>query len=103
MPDTPSNNRFVVIARDGLKLRGGPSIDFGVVRTIPTGTVVNVLSRENMWALVDLEGDGKADGFMSLPFLRPVDTEGAAVIVHVNDAEIFRCDECAPEDLPEDA
>jgi hypothetical protein len=78
MPDTPSNNRFVVIARDGLKLRGGPSIDFGVVRTIPTGTVVNVLSRENMWALVDLEGDGKADGFMSLPFLRPVDTEGAA-------------------------
>jgi Bacterial SH3 domain len=78
MPDTPSNNRFVVIARDGLKLRGGPSIDFGVVRTIPTGTVVNVLSRENMWALVDLEADGKADGFMSLPFLRPVDTEGAA-------------------------
>ena len=37
MPDTPSNNRFVVIARDGLKLRGGPSIDFGVVRTIPEG------------------------------------------------------------------
>jgi hypothetical protein len=81
MPDTPSNNRFVVIARDGLKLRGGPSIDFGVVRTLPEGTVVNVLSRENMWALVDLEGDGKADGFMNLPFLRPVDTEGAAATV----------------------
>jgi len=32
-----------------------------------------------------------------------VDTEGAAVIVHVNDAEIFRCEECAPEDLPENA
>ena len=31
-----------------------------------------------------------------------VDTEGAAVIVHVNDAEIFRCEECAPED-PENA
>jgi len=81
MPDTPSNNRFVVIARDGLKLRGGPSIDFGVVRTIPAGTIVNVLSRENMWALVDLEGDGKADGFMNLPFLRPVDAEGGAATV----------------------
>ena len=32
-----------------------------------------------------------------------VDTEGAAVIVHVNDAEIFRCEECAPEDIPENA
>ena len=32
-----------------------------------------------------------------------VDTEGAAVIVHVNDAEIFRCEECAPEDLLENA
>jgi hypothetical protein len=33
-----------------------------------------------------------------------VDTEGAAVIVHVNDDEIFRCEQCAPEDdLPEEA
>ncbi|MFG3596477.1 M15 family metallopeptidase [Bradyrhizobium sp. RDI18] len=65
-----SGNRFVVIARDGLKLRSGPSTEFGVVRTIAAGTAVNVLSRHDMWALVDLEGDGKADGFMSFPFLR---------------------------------
>ncbi len=32
-----------------------------------------------------------------------VDSEGAALIVHVNDAEIFRYDECAPEDIPEEA
>jgi hypothetical protein len=67
------NNRFVVIARDGLKLRTGPSQDFGVVRTIPEGTVVNLLSREGQWGLVDLQGDAKADGFMNLPFLRAVD------------------------------
>jgi hypothetical protein len=68
-----SNNRFIVIARDGLKLRSGPSVDFGSIRTIPEGTTVHVLSREGMWALVDLEGDGRADGFMNLPFLRAVD------------------------------
>ena len=67
MADT---SRFVVIARDGLRLRSGASQDAGVIRTIPEGTVVNVLSREGTFALVDLEGDGKADGFMSLPFLR---------------------------------
>jgi hypothetical protein len=65
--------RFVVIARDGLKLRSGPSQDFSVIRTLPEGTVVNVLSQQDGFALVDLEGDGKADGFMSLPFLRSVD------------------------------
>ncbi len=81
MPDTPSPNRFIVIARDGLKLRSGPSIDFSVVRTIPEGTIVNVLSRQDMWALVDLEGDGKADGFMNLPFLRAVDMSAAPPVL----------------------
>lgn len=69
------SNRFVVIARDGLKLRSGPSTDFDVIRTLAEGTIVNVLSREGVWALVDLEGDGKADGFMSLPFLRAMDSD----------------------------
>ena len=75
------NNRLVVIARDGLRLRSGPSIEFNVIRTLPEGTVVNVLSREGpngMWSLVDLEGDGRADGFMSSPFLRPADAPALA-------------------------
>src|SRR5436190_959523 len=71
-------SRFVVIARGGLKLRGGPSLDFDAIRTVPEGTVVNVLSQQDGFALVDLEGDGKADGFMSLPFLRSVDAEPAS-------------------------
>jgi hypothetical protein len=73
----PDKNHFIVNARDGLKLRSGPSTDFTVIRTIPEGTPVNVLSREGMWAVVDLEGDGKADGFMNLPFLRPADADAA--------------------------
>jgi hypothetical protein len=65
----------VVIARDGLRLRSGPSDTAAIVRTLPLGTRVNVLSREGQWALVDLEGDGRADGFMFLAFLKPVSDE----------------------------
>ena len=77
--------RFVVIARDGLKLRGGPSQDFPVKRTLPSGTLVHVLGREGLWALVDLEGDGQADGFMNAPFLRAADApaEAAAPVAAV--------------------
>jgi hypothetical protein len=69
-------NRFVVISRDGLRLRSGPSLDAGVIRTLPVDTPVIVLSREGpngLWAMVDLEGDGRADGFVNFPFLRSVD------------------------------
>ena len=34
------SNQFVVIARGGLKLRGGPSKEFDVVRLVPEDTVV---------------------------------------------------------------
>jgi hypothetical protein len=76
---TDTDNRFVVIARSGLKLRGGPGQDFDTLRTLPEGTVVNVISREGLWGLVDLEGDGKADGFMSLPFLRALEADSGGV------------------------
>jgi Bacterial SH3 domain len=75
--DESTGNRFVVIARDGLKLRAGPSTDFNALRTLPAGTMVTVLSREGMWGLVDLEGDGRADGFVNLPFLRAADSAPA--------------------------
>ncbi|HKX90826.1 MAG TPA: M15 family metallopeptidase [Sphingomicrobium sp.] len=64
----------VVIARDGLKLRAGPGLSFGTVRSYPRGTIVHVLAREGEWALVDLQGDGGADGFMFHAFLRPTGT-----------------------------
>jgi hypothetical protein len=80
VPDASTSNRFIVIARDGLRLRAGPSTDFNVLRTLPVDTVVTVLSREGMWGLVDLEGDGRADGFASLPFLRAVDSGPAAAL-----------------------
>jgi hypothetical protein len=61
-----------VIAREGLRLRSGPSTSSDVIRVVPVGTQVNVLARADGWALVDFFGDGLADGFMSAAFLRPV-------------------------------
>ena len=83
MPDASTSSRFVIIARGGLKLRSGPSTDFISIRTLAEGTIVNVLSREGIWSLVDLEGDGRADGFVNSPFLRPVDEAISSGLVDI--------------------
>lgn len=64
--------RFRVTARSGLRLRAGPSTDFDIVTVMPLGTTVFVLAREAAWAQVDLQGDGRADGFAHASFLEPI-------------------------------
>lgn len=88
MAEESSSDRFVVIARDGLRLRSGPSQDFGVIRLVAEDTTVHLLGREGLWGLVDLEGDGKADGFLSLPFLRPVDAAPGATTITIGLGDI---------------
>jgi uncharacterized protein YgiM (DUF1202 family) len=61
--------RSKVIAREGLRLRGGPGSEFPVFRVVAFGTIVDVLRKDDRWALVDLEGDGRADGHMHASFL----------------------------------
>lgn len=84
----------VVNARDGLRLRSTPGQTGAVLRTVAFGTRVNVLSRTDDWALVDLQGDGRADGFMFLAFLRQVDDvpppSPASVLVGVGSDELAR-------------
>lgn len=63
---------YVVTARSGLNLRGGPGTDFSINDTISFGTEVNVLAfmgDEDAWALADLQGDGGLDGFLYAEFL----------------------------------
>lgn len=65
---------YIVVARDGLRLRGGPGVEFGVITTLKEGTVLTVLDLHgagNAWARVDLEGDGLVDGFVFSAFLEP--------------------------------
>ena len=65
--------RHVVIARDGLKLCGGPDIHFASARTLATGSELSVVSRsaDKAWAQVDLEGDGLVDGYVFAAFIVP--------------------------------
>jgi hypothetical protein len=91
-PDTPppvvvvppqlptSADLFEVIARDGLRLRALPSTDAEIKRSLPARTRVFVLRREDGWAQVDLQGDGLADGYMSLGFLRAVESAPVAPV-----------------------
>ena len=73
--------RYVVMARGGLKLRGGPGTNFGSERTLPAGTELDVVELSNAdpsWARVDLEGDGLLDGYVFASFLVPADLHVAA-------------------------
>jgi len=63
---------FVVIAKDGLRVRAGPGTDFEVKSSLPFGARVVVISRSGEWAMVDVDGGGSGgDGFVHSAFLRP--------------------------------
>jgi hypothetical protein len=67
-----SPGSYTVIAREGLRLRGGPGLDFEKLSTIPVGTtllVIEFADAAQAWAKVDLHFDGLADGFVYAPFL----------------------------------
>jgi hypothetical protein len=76
----PGGERHVVTARSGLNLRAGAGTQFMTIRTIPGGQELHVLERRGTWALVDLEGDGLADGFVSADFLQPAVAAGRSSI-----------------------
>jgi hypothetical protein len=58
-----------VIARHGLNLRSGPADTFEIRTALPLGTRVFVLKLNGAWSLVDLQGDGAADGYMFSAYL----------------------------------
>ncbi|BAV45422.1 hypothetical protein MesoLj113a_44910 [Mesorhizobium sp. 113-1-2] len=65
---------YVVIARGGLKLRGGPGTEFQALQTLPANTtlqVVAIAGPDNNWAQVDLENDGLLDGYVFGAFIVP--------------------------------
>jgi hypothetical protein len=67
---------YVVMARGGLKLRGGPGTNFDPQQTLALGTELNVVaisSQDSAWARVDLEGDGLLDGYVFASFLAPAE------------------------------
>jgi len=70
LPGVGGGSRFIVIARDGLVLRAGPGTEFPKIGLLPADTELAVVQRSGDWASVDLQGDGRADGFCHAGFLR---------------------------------
>lgn len=64
--------RHKVIARGGLRLREGPGTQFEIIGGLQFGQIVFVESAVDGFARVDVEGDGKIDGFASIGFLQRV-------------------------------
>jgi Bacterial SH3 domain/D-alanyl-D-alanine carboxypeptidase len=60
-----------VIARAGLRLRAGPGTQNDIIGRLEPGQRIRVLSTIGDWSLVDLQGDGLADGYCSHGFLQP--------------------------------
>jgi hypothetical protein len=75
MPAIPASTsqdnqqNLLVNARQGLRLRTGPGTSFDYSRTLALGAVVHPLKIVDGWTMVDLEGDGVADGFVSSAYL----------------------------------
>ncbi|MGJ5175920.1 SH3 domain-containing protein [Bradyrhizobium oligotrophicum] len=66
--------RYAVIARNGLKLRGGPGTNFASEITLPAGTELTLVEKaasNPAWARVDVQGDGLLDGYVFAAFLAP--------------------------------
>jgi hypothetical protein len=60
-----------VNARGGLHLRAGPGAGFPSQRLLPMGTLVHPLKSQDGWTMVDLQGDGAADGCVFNAYLVP--------------------------------
>ena len=75
--------RARVNARSGLRMRSGPGAEFDITSLLPHGALVSIIKIVDTWAMVDLEGDGIADGFVSAPFLS---SETAAATLNASGA-----------------
>lgn len=67
-----ADNAYKVIARGGLNLRAGAGTEFAVIKLIPFETQVRAVRTVGDWTMVDLEGDGAADGFVNSHFIAPL-------------------------------
>jgi len=77
-----------VNARHGLRLRPGPGTEFDPVTTLAFNRIVYPLKTLGTWTLVDLNGDGAADGFVSSAYLAEPGGATAAGLVPTAESTI---------------
>jgi len=66
---TGGGSRFRTTSSSGLRLREGPGTQFSVIRLLPPNTAVTVLGTQDSWSIVDVDGDGLAEGAVASAFL----------------------------------
>ncbi len=64
--------RFEVTASTGLNMRDKPNKTATVVQVLPKGTLLYIGHHVGMWTSVDLNGDGKVDGWVAEEYLSPI-------------------------------
>lgn len=64
-----SRTLFQVSSHGSLNLRGGPSLDFPIIRPLAPETRLYGLRRSGDWIQVDVEGDGRPDGYVRADYL----------------------------------
>jgi hypothetical protein len=68
--DLPLSKLLYVNARDGLRVRAGPGTNFEIRSlALDHGTAVAPIRTQEGWTLIDTQGDGKADGYVSSGYL----------------------------------
>ena len=67
----PPATQTLMVTTANLNMRTGPSTAYSIIRVIPVGAQVNVLSTSNGWARVTYGG---STGYASLSYLKPVGT-----------------------------
>ena len=67
-----SQTKYRVTARNGLRMREGPGTGYDIVATLSSNQTVTVMATSGEWSLVDIEGDGLADGYCHSGYLSPL-------------------------------
>ncbi len=64
---------YRVNARNGLRLRGGPGLEFDTLKSLAMGQQLCLMQHQGDWAEVDLDGDGLVDGWVFATYLQAVE------------------------------
>jgi len=63
---------YRVNARNGLRLRGGPGLEFDTIKNLAMGQQLHLTQYQGDWAGVGIDGDGFVDGWVFATYLQAV-------------------------------
>ncbi|MBV8977545.1 MAG: DUF1906 domain-containing protein [Alphaproteobacteria bacterium] len=61
---------YTVNASNGLRVRGGPGLEFDVVNVLAQGSAVTVVGRDGDWARIAKPGNTASDGYVFAAYLK---------------------------------